>query len=175
MSLWDLWFWLWKKVWENLSDNSNRNRKRKNISYVKKNTSSKLSSTLSYKKRDFLLTKNELKFYYVLKSILWDKYSIFCQVRAIDLVEPINDDIVAKNKIIQKHIDFVICSPKRFQPKLAIELNDSTHKRVDRNQRDNFLDLAFQSAWLPLIFVSTRDMTKKEYLRSLLSEFIDLK
>ncbi|SFV68024.1 hypothetical protein MNB_SV-13-1334 [hydrothermal vent metagenome] len=36
------------------------------------------------------------------------------------------------------------------------------------------MDLAFQSAGLPLIFVSTRDMLKKEYVKSLLSEFLDL-
>ena len=99
-----------------------------------------------------------------------------CSVRVIDIIEPVDKkDFIAKSKIIQKHIDFLVCTKWYLNPVLAIELNDWTHRTKDRYERDNFLDLAFQSAGLPLLFVSTRDMQKKEYVRSLLSEFVDLK
>ena len=157
------------KLKEEVSDNLLKIREKEIEKNIKKQ-----NNWFVYKKKDFLLTKTELKFYYILKEILWDKYSIFCQIRAIDLIQPLHNDLTSKNKIIQKHIDFVICSPKWFQPKLAIELNDPTHKKSKRYERDNFLDLAFQSAWLPLIFVSTSDMKRKEYLKSLLSDFLEI-
>lgn len=128
-----------------------------------------------YKKKQFLLTKKELSFYNFLKNNIPDKYSIMCSVRLIDIIEPVDKrDYTAKAKIIQKHIDFLIVTSWYLNPVLAIELNDSSHRDPKRFERDNFLDLAFQTAWLPLIFVSTRDLDKKEYLRKLLSEFIEL-
>jgi len=139
-------------------------------------SSRKEKNSYSYKKKDFLLTKKELSFYHFLQENLADKYSIMCSVRVIDIIEPVDKkDFTAKAKIIQKHIDFLVCTKWYLNPVLAIELNDWTHRSKDRYERDNFLDLAFQSAGLPLLFVSTRDIQKKEYVRSLLSEFVDLK
>jgi len=128
-----------------------------------------------YKKKQFLLSKKELSFYNFLRDNISDKYSIMCSVRLIDVIEPVDKrDYTAKAKIIQKHIDFLIVTSWYLNPVLAIELNDSSHRDSKRFERDNFLDLAFQTAWLPLIFVSTRDLSKKEYLKKLLSEFIEL-
>ena len=200
--MYSLWFFFWRKIRKSLEKNKKdiKQKKKENLKEkiiqrweyedklkeevsdnllkireeeIEKNIK-KQNNWFVYKKKDFLLTKTELKFYYILKEILWDKYQIFCQIRAIDLIQPLHNDLTSKNKIIQKHIDFVICSPKWFQPKLAIELNDPTHKKSKRYERDNFLDLAFQSAWMPLIFISTSDMKRKEYLKSLFSEFLEI-
>jgi very-short-patch-repair endonuclease len=134
------------------------------------------SFNLKYKKKDFLLTKKELSFYNFLVDNISDKYSVMCSVRLIDIIEPLDKkDFTARAKVIQKHIDFLVCSKWYLNPILAIELNDTSHRNSKRYERDNFLDLVFQSAWLPLLFVSTRDLGKKEYLKSLLSDFIEIK
>ena len=40
-----------------------------------------------------------------------------------------------------------------MQPALAIELDDSSHNRKDRIERDLFVDQVFKTAGLPLIHV----------------------
>ncbi|HWI60803.1 MAG TPA: DUF2726 domain-containing protein, partial [Symbiobacteriaceae bacterium] len=42
------------------------------------------------------------------------------------------------------------------QPLLAIELDDSSHMRPDRQQRDEWLDRAVMAAGLPLLRVRAR-------------------
>ena len=139
----------------------------------KKNVEKKWNIEFVYKKKEFLLTKNELYFYSFLKDILKWKYTIMCNVRLIDILTPIwENKFIWRSKIIQKHIDFLICTNWYLNPVLAIELNDSSHKKIKRYERDNFLDLAFQSAWLPLLFISTSDFKKKNYIVSILSDFL---
>lgn len=59
----------------------------------------------------------------------------------------------ARNRINQKHIDFVICNPATTRPVLAIELDDRSHDRADRRDRDGFVDEALAAAKLPLLRV----------------------
>jgi len=71
----------------------------------------KKENQLSYRKKQFLLTKKELRFYNILKELILDKYVIMCSVRLIDIIEPANKkNYTARAKVIQKHIDFLICS-----------------------------------------------------------------
>ena len=41
-----------------------------------------------------------------------------------------------RNRIHAKHIDFVLCDPGNLQPILCIELDDPSHNRPDRIERD---------------------------------------
>lgn len=43
------------------------------------------------------------------------------------------------NKVQSKHIDFVICDSS-MHVKLCLELDESSHDRADRQQRDEFVD-----------------------------------
>ena len=43
-------------------------------------------------------------------------------------------------------MDFVICDNRTLQPRLVVELDDATHKRNDRTDRDKFVDSAFATA-----------------------------
>ncbi len=55
------------------------------------------------------------------------------------------------NKINAKHIDFLLCDPGTLAPRLAIELDDSSHNRADRRARDEFLNSALTAAHLPFL------------------------
>jgi hypothetical protein len=57
-----------------------------------------------------------------------------------------------RNKILPKHVDFVVCD-KYFKPVLAIELNGSSHRRADRIESDGLKQRVFNDAGLPLIAV----------------------
>ena len=60
------------------------------------------------------------------------------------------------NKIDRKRVDFLLCDPKTLKPVLAIELDDSSHERLNRQERDHFVDEVFAAAQLPLVRVPVR-------------------
>lgn len=68
-------------------------------------------------------------------------------------IPPVKGDqwTAAFNKIKAKHVDFVLCDSIQIQPLLAIELDDRSHQRKDRQDRDIFVDKAFRSAGVPIV------------------------
>lgn len=58
---------------------------------------------------------------------------------------------MSKNKVAQKHVDFLLCENSVFSPVVAIELDDSSHFLEKRKQRDEFVDKVFASVNLPLL------------------------
>ena len=55
------------------------------------------------------------------------------------------------NKIISKHLDFVLYDPESTQIRAGIELDDRSHRRRDRQDRDAFLEAAMEVAGIPLV------------------------
>lgn len=116
---------------------------------------------LPYRLRDSLLTPNERSFYGVLQQVADDlELQVFAKVRLSDVLWiPRGTDnwILHRNRIQQKHMDFVLCDRQDIAPVLAIELDDSSHRRADRQERDSFVERACAVAGLPLLRISTRN------------------
>ncbi|OQB15892.1 MAG: hypothetical protein BWY15_00018 [Firmicutes bacterium ADurb.Bin193] len=108
-------------------------------------------------KRKFLFTKPEYSFYWKLKEYA-DKYGmiIFPKIRMADIVESTLKDRSewqsAFNKINSKHVDFVLCDGN-LHIKTIIELDDYTHERQNRKERDAFVDKAFESAGIRIVHI----------------------
>lgn len=69
----------------------------------------------------------------------------------------------ANRKITTKRADFIIYNLKTEKVVLVYELNDRTHERPDRKERDSFIKSALLSARIDLITVKPfekRDFTK---------------
>lgn len=95
--------------------------------------------------RKEILTDREYDFYCSLAPLA-DEYGlrIFTKVRLADLIEPIEKKDKSLfwecfNKIKAKHIDFALADDDT-NIILLIELDDSTHSRPDRQERDAFVD-----------------------------------
>lgn len=91
-----------------------------------------------------LLTNNERKFYEKLKAITKKyNYEILAKIRLADLIE-VNEELSNSEwakyfgKIKSKHIDFAI--HENMNIICLIELDDYTHQRRDRKERDEFVD-----------------------------------
>jgi very-short-patch-repair endonuclease len=99
------------------------------------------------------LSPPEAAYYKLLKLSFGGRYLIFAQVRLLDLCEvldrPFNQG--AFNRIARKHVDFVLCHPRTFKPMVAIELDDSSHARPYRRNRDRFLDELFRVIGMKLV------------------------
>lgn len=114
--------------------------------------------TFPYRVRDDFLSPAEQSFYQVIKSMMGEHLTICSKVSLADIffvVRP-NENRGAFNRINRKHVDFLICDPKTMRPRFAIELDDSSHQRSDREIRDEFVDNVFEAAGLPLIHVPVR-------------------
>jgi hypothetical protein len=110
-------------------------------------------TTFPYKLRPSFLSNAERTFYLALQSATATRYVVFAKVRLIDLCADLSrgTDQAAFNRVIGKHIDFVLCDPVTFRFLAAIELDDSTHRRGDRVKRDAFVDEVFTVIGLPLL------------------------
>ena len=117
--------------------------------------SGRRGSQLPYRLRDKFLSSAELAFYRVLEQAVGPAYSINNKVRLWDVLSvPRREDSRAyENKISSKHVDFLLCDPTTMQPVLAIELDDASHQRKDRQDRDKFVDESFAAAGLAILHI----------------------
>lgn len=133
--------------------------------------------SLPYERVDSLLTIAERSFYGVLCPVLDPRYRIFAKVRLSDLVTVSRGTPRAfwyRSKINQKHVDFVLCTANDLTPQLVIELDDSSHVRWDRRERDIFIDAALAAAGLPILHVQAQRAYAPAELRAMVEDRMQL-
>lgn len=98
--------------------------------------------------RKYLLTKNEWYAYKKLRPLAEARGLMICpKVRLLDILEPRKGEKDYKSlfwKVQAKHVDFLICD-QDLHIKGVVELDDSSHDRQDRQERDEFVDQVLQS------------------------------
>lgn len=106
----------------------------------------------------YLLTKNEWRAFKDLQRITDIKEYMICpKVRLLDIIEPVKSHkkyMTLFYKVQSKHVDFVICDRNAYI-KAVIELDDSSHDRVDRMERDQFVDEILNSIGYKVIHTRT--------------------
>jgi len=106
-----------------------------------------------------LVTPAEQRFYEALDEAVDGRLLILSKVRVADLLSVTSESRSARYRVFRsiasKHVDFVLVEAKDLRPLAAIELDDSTHRRLDRRKRDELLDDLFAKANLPLIRFKT--------------------
>ena len=130
---------------------------------------------MPYVARGRLVTKTELRFYKALNKAVLDDWEIFAMVRIADLLRVEKGHKNYRkwlNKILAKHIDFVLCHPGTLVPEVCIELDDPSHERADRIERDIFVNAAFDAADLPLLRIPTQPSYRAQEIRDLIDEVI---
>jgi len=109
-----------------------------------------------YVLRPSLFSPAERTFLGCLDSVLPPEIRVFAKVRLADLFEVKRTPDrsawqSAFNKINSKHVDFVLCRSSDLHPLLVIELDDKSHAREDRRQRDALIESLFAASSLALI------------------------
>ena len=113
-------------------------------------------SPYSYERCSCLLTAAELRFANGLRISLESRFSISFKTRLEDIIHVRNDTdpklrFSCRNRIKSRHVDLVVYDPVDSEIIAAIELDDSSHLRKDRQERDCFMNELFESCGLPLI------------------------
>lgn len=117
-----------------------------------------LVESLPYRLRDNFLTAAELSFYHVLRGVVGERAIVLTKVNLADIFYTQNqrENPGAHGRISQKHVDFLLCTADTMRPLVAIELDDSSHQRPDRRERDTLVNRVFETAALPLLHFPVR-------------------
>jgi len=131
-----------------------------------------------YLLRDDFLSPAEQSFYLTLRHTVSDWALVWPKIRLGDLFYVSRMDKkmfwTYTNKITSKHVDFLLSDPKTAKPLIGIELDDKSHKRKDRQERDEFVDNVFSAANLPLARIPVKHSYSTSELDLILRQHIDL-
>ena len=126
----------------------------------------------SYDAQPALVSRAELAAFNTLRDAIGTSAHICPKVRIADVLKVrrtgnARADLIAFNRIAQKHVDFVLTDAAGVIL-CAIEVDDRSHDRADRRRRDGFVDAAFGGANVPLIRVKPGKLGKSEPLQAIL-------
>lgn len=132
---------------------------------------------LGFISRDVLFTPAERSFLGVLEQALDSRYRIFGKVRLGDIVKPAKGltagkRATAQNRINQKHVDFVVCAAADLALIGVLELDDQSHGREDRVERDELVDQALAMAGIPVLRFSGKKGYALQEVRARLAEIL---
>ena len=99
-----------------------------------------------------LLTKTEYKFFLQLKERCDKENYIICpKVRLEDIAEVTTkqNNMKYRGYIRSRHVDFILCDDK-LNIKVALELDDYSHKNIEAQKIDNFKNMLFKTINIPL-------------------------
>lgn len=111
----------------------------------------------AYNLKGSIVTNRERKLYELLIKEIPEKYQICPKVGIKDFVgiKTKSNYMSYFRKISQKHIDFLICEKDSLKPVLGIELDDKSHKRTDRQKRDEFVNNLYGNIGLKILRIPT--------------------
>ena len=131
----------------------------------------------SYEPRQFLFTRTEWRFMQALCVEFERDFLIVGKVRIADVLK-VRKGMTRRDwgrafaRISAKHVDYVLMDPSNGRIVCAIELDDRSHTRRDRQKRDAFVNSAFAEAALPLLRVPTSDNYDMNALRDAVNRAI---
>jgi hypothetical protein len=127
--------------------------------------------TLPYTLKPALFSPAERSFLGVLDQAIGKHYQIFGKVRIADVIETerglsASTRQAAFNRINAKHFDFLLCNRDDLAVVCAIELDDKSHRKNSRQERDAFIGDLCQSVGLPLLRVEAKRTYTVQELRT---------
>ncbi len=128
----------------------------------------------AYYLRKSLVTSAEHSFLGVLESVLPPGTRVFGKV-GLDALLGVKGGLerderqAALNHIARKHVDFVLVRASDLTPLAGIEIDDSSPDDEDPQQRDAFVDLAFEKVGLPLLHFPAQQSYNPSELKAILA------
>lgn len=131
----------YKKIKDIINRKNNREGPYPNTSYTAEQQIVKNEYENSYEPKYLMSLNEKAQYKAIAKWAQERKLIVFTKVRLLDLITPRKGQNNYKAllwKIQAKHVDFVICD-KDIRVKCIIEINDNSHLRTDRVERDEFV------------------------------------
>jgi hypothetical protein len=130
--------------------------------------------TFPFRPKETLLSESELDFFHVLECVIPDNTMIAPKVRLGDVIGCSESDWQAGHgpRISAKHLDFVLIERGSSHILAGIELDDRSHDRPDRRDRDIFIEKAMAAAQVPLLRVKVARSYSQTELKKALDEIL---
>lgn len=116
------------------------------------------------------MTKAGSEFFFKLDEAVSERYYVFPQVHLSSVLDHKvkgQDWRYAFRHKNGKFVDYVLCDKQNLQPACAIELDDYSHDKADRQKRDKEVERIFEGANLPLIRFKNKDASTSEIINAL--------
>jgi hypothetical protein len=128
-----------------------------------------------YVRQKTLLSPAELAFLRALEGAAGANDRIFAKVRMVDVVTPGGKTATRRwwrafTKVSSKHLDYVLVDRQTSAIRLAIELDDKSHRQKQRRVRDAFVNRVCAQAGVPLLRVPAAGRYDREELRARLAQ-----
>lgn len=122
-----------------------------------------INKEYAYAVKDAFMTAPERELYERLLKTVGGDFAVFPQVALVSLVDKTTFNSF-RNELF-RIVDFALCDRKTLKPRLIIELNDASHKRADRIERDEKVKCISDRAGLGLLTVNTDELLDDKTLR----------
>lgn len=109
----------------------------------------KIRLNSKYERKANMLTKPEYDFLHVLRGISPEKYEVVPQVALVNVIDK-KTNTSYRNELFRV-CDYCFVDRNTFEPLLLVELNDRSHLRADRQERDAKIAAICADAKLPLV------------------------
>jgi very-short-patch-repair endonuclease len=116
------------------------------------------------------MSKVEGEFFIKLERVVQERYYVFPQVHLSAILDHRvkgQEWKYAFRHINGKSVDYVLCNRDTLEPTYAIELDDYTHDKADRRERDIEVERIFDAANLPLVRFRNKDISDDEIIQVL--------
>lgn len=119
-----------------------------------KELSGKTAQASNYRKKATYISRAEWEFLQVLREIVGSKYEVCVQAPLVSVIDKVSGGY--RNELFRV-ADYLIVDPISFAPLLLVELNDATHNRSDRQERDRKVTRICEEAGMPLVAFTTAE------------------
>lgn len=109
----------------------------------------KVKLNAKYERKQIMLTRPEYDFLLKLRNIEPDKYEVVPQVALASVIDKKTNNSY-RNELF-RICDYCFVDKYTYEPLLLVELNDRSHLRADRQERDAKVAAICEDAGIPLI------------------------
>ena len=131
-----------------------------------------------YYAKSYVMTSRENECFKILNEVFSSKWFVIPQVHLSALLDykvKGQNWNAAFRHINGKSVDFVLIGKESFKVICAIELDDSTHNKPERKERDVEIERIFNQARIPLARISKFESMTKPELAKAITDVINVK
>lgn len=142
------------------------------------NNSQIKKSQYKYYAKSYVMTSRENECFKILNEIFSSKWFVVPQVHLSALLDyrvKGQNWNAAFRHINGKSVDFVLIGKESYKVICAIELDDSTHNKPERKERDVEIERIFNQARIPLARISKFESMTKPELAKVITDVINIK
>ncbi len=120
-----------------------------------------------YDPKPRLMSEVEEEFFEAIKEVLPEGFLVFPQVNLAAFIE--RTDSARYRGELFRNVDFLV-TDEDYLPRTVIEINDSTHHKPDRRERDERVRMICEEAGIPMITLWTSYGVKLDYIEERISD-----